>query len=265
MTEKENKINSRRETIKTALKGIGALYVGGSVWAGFIGTAKGNKLVLRPPGALEEEEFLKACTKCGICIEVCPYDTLVVSSFKDAALSGTPLFRPRSIPCYMCTDVPCTEACPTTALDKTKLLNEDLQMDINKSQMGVAVIDLNNCIAHWGIQCDACYRACPQIDKAITQEYTRNERTGVHAKLTPLVHADACTGCGICEHVCITESPSVRVFPRDVALGETGDHYLKGWDEDDENRVKPVEQKKKPEQGIPGEDYLNNWEDLLDE
>ena len=57
---------------------------------------------------------------------------------------------------------------------------------------------------------------------------------------------------------------SVRVFPRGVALGETGDHYLKGWDEDDENRVKPAEQKK-PEKGIPGEDYLNNWEDLLDE
>ena len=33
--------------------------------------------------------------------------------------------------------------------------------------MGVAVIDDKNCIAFWGIQCDACYRACPLLDQAI--------------------------------------------------------------------------------------------------
>lgn len=266
MPKNKNYSNSRRNILKTGLKSLGALYIGGSLWSGFIESAKANPLVLRPPGALEENEFLKACTKCGICIEVCPYDTLISSPLEESALLGTPVFSPRLIPCYMCTDIPCTEACPTTALDIRKLKDEEDEMDINKSQMGIAVVDVNNCIAHWGIQCDACYRACPLIDKAITQEYSRNERTGVHAKLTPLIHSDACTGCGICEHVCITESPSIKIFPREVALGKTGDHYLKGWEENNENTLSPKKEGQKENlQEVPAENYLNNWEELLDE
>ena len=49
--------------------------------------------------------------------------------------------------------------------------------------MGIAVVDNQSCIAFWGIQCDACYRACPLMDEAITLEYGRNERTGKHAFL----------------------------------------------------------------------------------
>jgi ferredoxin-type protein NapG len=33
--------------------------------------------------------------------------------------------------------------------------------------MGVAVVDDSSCIAFWGIQCDACYRACPLLGEAI--------------------------------------------------------------------------------------------------
>ncbi|MDR3221903.1 MAG: ferredoxin-type protein NapG, partial [Candidatus Accumulibacter sp.] len=29
---------------------------------------------LRPPGALPEDEFLAACTRCGLCVRDCPYD-----------------------------------------------------------------------------------------------------------------------------------------------------------------------------------------------
>jgi ferredoxin len=37
--------------------------------------ATANKLLLRPPGALKEEDFLKTCIKCGMCVEACPFDT----------------------------------------------------------------------------------------------------------------------------------------------------------------------------------------------
>ncbi len=66
--------------------------------------------------------------------------------------------------------------------------NKKKELDINKAQMGVAVIDDNSCIAFWGIQCDACYRACPLLGQAISIEYSKNERTGKHAFLKPVVH-----------------------------------------------------------------------------
>ena len=31
---------------------------------------------IRPPGALDEEDFLAACVRCGLCVRDCPYDTL---------------------------------------------------------------------------------------------------------------------------------------------------------------------------------------------
>ena len=105
-------------------------------------------------------------------------------------------------------------------------------------QMGVAIIDIKDCIAYWGIQCDACYRACPLLDKAIYMEYRKNERTGKHAKLLPVVDPDHCTGCGLCEHACVTEIAAIKVLPREVALGRVGKHYVKGWSKSDEARLK---------------------------
>ena len=168
----------------------------------------------------------------------CPYDTLSLAKIGDDVAYGTPYFVARDTPCYMCEDIPCTVSCPSGALDITKLLDEKQNLDINRAQMGVAVVDHNNCIAYWGIQCDACYRVCPLIDVAITQEYRRNERTGKHAFLTPMVHADSCTGCGMCEHACITSKASIIVLPREVALGKAGTNYIKGWQSSDENRLK---------------------------
>jgi ferredoxin-type protein NapG len=169
----------------------------------------------------------------------------------------------------MCPDVPCVPPCPTGALDINKLVSDSgtgEKPDINKSLMGLAVVDQESCIAFWGIQCDACYRACPLMDEAISLVYERNERTGKHAFLKPEVHSKACTGCGMCEHACITEKAAIRILPRDVAMGKVGDHYIKGWDEEDEQRLQNImEAKDEPSDEVPAEDYLNNWEDLIDE
>jgi len=108
---------------------------------------------------------------------------------------------------------------------------ESPDLDINKARMGVAVIDENTCVAYheWGLQCDICYRVCPLLDRAISLKYERNERTGKHAFLVPVVHRDACTGCGICEERCITEEAAIKVMPLAVVSGKTGSHYLRGW------------------------------------
>jgi len=125
------------------------------------------------------------------------------------------------------------------------------------------VIDRETCIAYAGIQCDACYRTCPLIDKAITVEYTRIERTGKHAMLAPVVHSSACTGCGLCERACVTTKASIFVIPREVAMGESNQRYIKGWDTKDEERLKDVTEEvttKTPRSSKKPLDYLNEEE-----
>ncbi len=256
----------RRDFLKNGLK-TGLLAGFGAVtWSVFLPNATANAVAaLRPPGAASEGDFLKTCIKCGECVRVCPYDTLRLAGLKDPAAIGTPYFIARDIPCYMCQDVPCVEVCPTNALSPSRL-QTDGKMDINKAKMGVAVVDDKSCIAYWGIQCDACYRACPLLGKAIKIEYAQNQRTGKHAFLLPSVDPDFCTGCGLCEKACVTKKAAIRVLPLDLVRGEVGEHYVKGWDKNDEARLlgagKESSRSKSQKSVIRS---LNDAEDLLDD
>lgn len=265
----ENTISPRRKFLALMAQSGGFLALGGLVWTGYVDEAKSTPLILRPPGAVAEKDFMRLCIRCGQCVEACPYDTLSLAKPGSHKPVGTPFFIPREIPCYMCTDIPCVPVCPTHALDPKKVtsINEGTQgLDINKARMGLAVVDMVSCIAFWGIQCDACYRACPVMDSAIKLEYRRNPRTGKHAYLIPTINHEACTGCGLCEHACVTEKAAIRVLPFDVAQGAIGAHYIKGWDNDDEKRlegasVEVTTHTKRSEK--KAQDYLNSDEGLF--
>jgi len=246
-----NSDNNRRKFMATTLQSVGLTALGGLLWSGYTDEVKASPLVLRPPGALPEEDFLKACIKCGLCAEACVNrdsnkdkdgaqrdGTLQMAKGGDHRLIGTPFFIPTEVPCYMCDDIPCVPVCPSGALDMPSLINEKNELDINRARMGLAVVHKESCIAFWGIQCDACYRACPIQGEAITIEHQMNDRTGKHAFLLPIVHSDVCTGCGLCEQACVTEKPAIFVLPVEHATGKAGDHYVKGWDEKDQERVK---------------------------
>lgn len=180
---------------------------------------------IRPPGTGSEEDFLGACIRCGLCVRDCPYDTLKLSQLADDVALGTPYFEAREIPCEMCEDIPCVKACPTGALDP-ELTN------IDDSRMGLAVVvDQESCIAFHGLRCEVCYNVCPVRDKAISLDRLHNKRTGKHALIIPVVHSDACTGCGKCEHACVMDEAAVKIFPIKLAKGELGKHYRLGWKE----------------------------------
>lgn len=139
--------------------------------------------------------------------------------------AGTPYFIARDKPCEMCPDIPCVKACPSGALDPNL-------MNIDDARMGLSVLlDHETCLNWQGLRCDVCYRVCPLIDKAITLEMQRNDRTGKHAMFIPTVHSDACTGCGKCEEACVLEEAAIKVLPMSLAKGMLGKHYRLGWEE----------------------------------
>jgi len=244
-------ITERRRFLTGVAQGAGLGIMGGLIWTGYTEKAKGSPFTLRPPAALSEKDFLRTCIKCGLCAEACLHResnidketgkprpaTLKMAKAQDSVTIGTPFFVPVETPCYMCEDIPCVPVCPTGALDPDLVTDEKGELDFKMMDMGIAVVDPNSCIAFWGIQCDACYRACPLLDEAIKLEYGRNERTGKHAFLMPVIEMNICTGCGLCEKACVTEKPAIFIQTREMALGKPGDHYVKGWDKKDQQRV----------------------------
>ncbi len=231
----------RRQFLLGIAKQAGIAAVGGLAWGGYLGGRQAYPLALRPPGAVEEKRFQALCTKCGLCAAACPYHALIIAKPGDGRPVGTPYFVMRESPCRMCQDIPCAAACPTGAIDRRLVSGPGgdgkANLEINRARIGLAVTDRETCIAYWGIQCDACYRTCPVIDRAISVEYIRNDRTGKHAILGPVVHSEHCTGCGMCEHACVTKKASIFVLPRQFATGESSEHYLRGWKTEDEQRI----------------------------
>lgn len=150
-----------------------------------------NIVMHRPPRALEEPEFLDACTRCGDCVDACPHDAIDLAGprFRDA--EGTPMINPSEVPCYMCEDTPCVDACEPDALAQTVGLS-----------MGDAEIHRQDCLAHRGEFCTVCSERCP-MPGAI------KIRDG-----KPTIRTAACTGCGVCHHVCPAPVNAVRIFPR---------------------------------------------------
>jgi ferredoxin-type protein NapG len=217
----------RREFLTAALRprNLALARTGAVAWTHALDGARGAAFSLRPPGARDESDFLAACTKCGQCVEACPFGTLVLAQVAEEAAIGVPCFDARREPCHMCEDVPCIVNCPTDALEKN--------VSIEQTRMGLAVLmDQETCLAFQGLPCEVCYRACPMINKAIRLDDRPQQRTGKHAFSLPVVDSDHCTGCGMCEHACILEEAAIRVLPRDIAKGKLGEHYRFDWKEE---------------------------------
>lgn len=168
--------------------------------------AVSRRKVIRPPGALGEKDFVDRCIRCGNCMKVCPTNGLQPAMVESGAEG---VWTPRLVPeigyCeYSCTM--CGQVCPTGAIRR---LSREVKQTV---KIGVAVVDHATCYA-WAHHknCLVCEEHCPLSDKAIkvVEELRQGQKL-----LKPVVDANLCIGCGICQKVCpIRPVRAIRVTP----------------------------------------------------
>ena len=180
----------------------------GAAFAGFLlPSVKGvevlaknpDPLLIRPPGALGENDFLQRCVRCAECVQVCLGNALQPSLLQ-AGLDGmfSPILVARTGYCeFNCTL--CGQVCPTGAI-RQLTIEEKWQLKI-----GHAWFDKNICLPFAkGISCMVCEEHCPTPQKAI--RFKEVEMVGDSGQAItvrqPYVVDELCIGCGICENKC---------------------------------------------------------------
>ena len=169
---------------------------------------------IRPPGAVDEEEFLARCIRCGQCMKICPNNALH-PALDEAGLEGlwTPVLVPRVGYCEP-TCTLCTQVCPTAAIRRVREDEKSGKGGPPAVRLGTAFFDQGRCLP-WsmGVPCTVCEEFCPTSPKAIRTREVEVQLDGRTARLkVPYVDPRQCSGCGACEHVCpVRDRAAVRV------------------------------------------------------
>ena len=187
-----------------------------------------NSQLIRPPGSLEEKEFLARCIRCGQCMKACPTNAIQPALF-DAGVEGlwTPMLVMRVGFCeYNC--VQCSQVCPTGAIWK---MTEDQKIgkaarpgsngEPKPVKIGTAFFNRGRCLP-WAMDtpCIVCEEFCPVSPKAIwviEEQMTKHDGNVVSVKL-PRIDPERCVGCGACENACpVHDRAAIHV----TSIGET--------------------------------------------
>jgi len=159
---------------------------------------------IRPPGSVPEQDFLQMCIRCGECFKACPNDVLHPLGFQQG-LEGlwTPQVQPDWAGCESSCNA-CSQVCPTGAIRAIPLAEKRV------CRIGLAELNLQTCLPYAGREaCQLC------VDECHHAGYHAIEFTRVHTEvdaagnpiedsgfLAPVVLADQCVGCGLCQTRC---------------------------------------------------------------
>ncbi len=184
-----------------------------------------HERLLRPPGALDEGDFLARCIRCGECMKVCPNNALH-PALTQAGLEGlwTPVLVPRIGYCET-SCVLCSQVCPTGAIweitSPQKGWTTKLAADKKPIRLGTAFYDRGRCLP-WAMatECIVCEEWCPTSPKAIYLRPAEVEDAEGHTKQVrqPYLDPTRCVGCGACEYACpLQDRPAVYL----TSIGES--------------------------------------------
>jgi MauM/NapG family ferredoxin protein len=197
----------RRKVLASGAAGLGAAFL---FHTHPLGAKRSfNPALVRPPGAIGEEEFLSTCIRCGECMKVCPTNGIHPTMF-EAGLEGmwTPVMKMTIGYCeYECSL--CSQVCPTGAIRKMDIAEK------KKIKIGLAYFDRNRCLPYaYARTCIVCEEHCPTPKKAIWFEEVQ-VKTPAGETVTvkqPHVDPELCVGCGICVNKCVIKGdPAVLV------------------------------------------------------
>jgi MauM/NapG family ferredoxin protein len=182
-------------------------------------------LPVRPPGSLPEPEFLAACIRCGECFKACPNNVLQPLSFQQG-LEGlwTPAMDANWAGCESSCNA-CGQVCPTGAIRALPLPEKRV------ARMGLAIVNQETCLPF--AQKEAC-QLC--VDECASAGYHAIEFTRVGTQvdpegnpiegsgfLAPVVLADKCVGCGLCQTRCYgINAAAKRLLAESAIIIEAG-------------------------------------------
>jgi polyferredoxin len=214
--QKPPELPGRRQFLQAGLAGAG--FAAGSMLGldslqqpAAIGLIRRPELI-RPPGAVPEEDFLRLCLRCGACMQACPGNGLQPTYFA-AGVAGmfSPVLVPRRGSCEASCNA-CGQVCPSRALRKLPL--EEKQ----RAKTGTALVLRQKCLA-WeqDRRCVVCQEVCPYGALSLRSQ------PGLTAPV-PFVKAERCFGCGACECHCPVASPAIVVEAAGALRLRTGSY-----------------------------------------
>jgi ferredoxin-type protein NapG len=160
---------------------------------------------IRPPFAIDELEFLLACTRCDQCIEACPHDVIFpLATRLGAQVATTPAMDLLNRGCHLCVDWPCVGACDTGAL---KLAENEIDRAPDEADVAVRPlpdlarlrIDTQRCLPYLGPECGVCADSCP-VEGAMSWSHEK-----------PRIDEQLCTGCALCREACVLQPSAIEI------------------------------------------------------
>lgn len=173
---------------------------------------------IRPPFAIDELDFLLACSRCHACIDACPVDVIFpLSARLGAQVVATPAMDLLNKGCLMCEGWPCVTACEPRALKLPALPQNADEESAGKlsapnangeqyktrlaPKLATVIINKTTCLPYSGPECGAC-RVCP-VEGAMLWRLEK-----------PEINQAVCTGCALCREACIVEPKALLVESR---------------------------------------------------
>jgi ferredoxin len=172
------------------------------------GSASSTTTLCRPPGVIDEAEFLRRCVRCLHCVQSCP-NGIIEATGLEAGLSSlfTPHLRFDKNGCdYRCQA--CQLVCPNQAIPLQTMAQKQL------APIGLASIDRNECVVYSEKKpCSVCQEVCPIPEKAVVFEKEEHlfRASGSYVLRYPAVVRERCIGCGICQASCPAEKVAITV------------------------------------------------------